>query len=279
MRASPIVKWAGGKTKLLPRLLARIPSRWGRFGRYFEPFVGGAALFLALEPSVSTIADVNPALVTLYRTVVSDLDGIVEVVRVHKAQHSDPEYYYDVRRHWNDVTIRSVWSPAKTAGTFLYLNKTCFNGLWRENKRGEFNVPRGNYDDPAILDEDALRAARIVLSRARIECGSFQDTTSDATDGDFAYFDPPYDPLSKTSSFTSYAASPFGKAEQRKLADHARVLDARGVFVMLSNNDTPLVRGLYDGFLIETAPCGRSINSKGDGRGKVDEVIITSRRA
>lgn len=276
MKASPIVKWAGGKTKLLPRLLGRAPSR---FGRYYEPFAGGAALFFALEPGAATVADVNPALVTLYRTVVSDLDGLIKVALAHRARHADEEYYYDVRRRWNDASARSVMSPAETAGTFVYLNKTCFNGLWRENRRGGFNAPRGDYNNPAVVDEDALRAARDVLARARIEHGSYQDTTADAEAGDFAYFDPPYDPLSETSSFTSYAASPFGKTEQRALAEHARALDARGVFVMLSNNDTPFVRDLYDGFLVETAPCGRSINSKGDGRGKIDEVIITSRRA
>ena len=276
MKASPIVKWAGGKTRLLPRLLERAPSR---FGRYYEPFMGGAALFFALESEQATLGDVNGALVGLYRAVASDVDAVIDVLRVHKTQHVDPEYYYDVRRRWNDAVIRLTWSEAKTAATFIYLNKTCFNGLWRENRRGEFNVPRGDYANPTILDEDALRAARDALARARIEHGSFQDTTADAEAGDFAYFDPPYDPLSDTSSFTAYAASPFGKAEQRALAEHARALDARGVFVMLSNNDTPLVRDLYDGFLIETAPCGRSINSKGDGRGKIDEVIITSRRA
>lgn len=276
MKASPIVKWAGGKTRLLPRLLARVPTQ---FGRYYEPFMGGAALFFALEPRMATIADINLALVTLYQTVVSDLEGLIEVALAHKSRHADEKYYYEVRRRWNDATARSAMSPAETSGTFVYLNKTCFNGLWRENKCGGFNVPRGDYVDPVIVDEDSLLAAQAVLARARIERGSFQDTTADAKAEDFVYFDPPYDPLSDTSSFTSYSASVFGKAEQRALADHARALDARGVFVMLSNNDTPFIRELYDGFLIETAPCGRSINSNGEGRGKIDEVIITSRRA
>lgn len=276
MKASPIVKWAGGKTKLLPRLMAHVPAR---YGRYFEPFMGGAALFFALEPSAASIGDVNAALVTLYRAVVSDLDDVIRVALAHKARHAEIAYYYDVRRRWNDVAERALMRPAEVAGTFIYLNKTCFNGLWRENQRGGFNVPRGSYVDPAVINEDELRAAGVALAKARIACGPFQDTTADAERGDFAYFDPPYDPLSETSSFTSYAATPFGKKEQRALAEHARALDARGVFVMLSNNDTPLIRELYEGFTIETAPCGRSINSKADGRGKIDEVIITSRRA
>lgn len=275
MKASPIVKWAGGKTKLLPRLLVRTPSR---FGRYYEPFMGGAALFFALEPEAASIGDVNTALVTLYRAVVTDLDEVIRVALSHKAEHDHVTYYYDVRRRWNDPGARAAMSPAEVAGTFIYLNKTCFNGLWRENKRGGFNVPRGSYMDPAVINVDELRAAGAALAKARITCGSFQETTADAKSGDFAYFDPPYDPLSETSSFTSYAATPFGKKEQCALAEHARALDARGVFVMLSNNDTPLIRDLYDGFSIETAPCARSINSKADGRGKINEVIITSRR-
>jgi len=276
MKASPIVKWAGGKTKLLPRLMAHVPAR---YGRYFEPFMGGAALFFALEPRAASIGDVNPALVTLYRAVASELGEVIRVALGHKALHADTAYYYDVRRRWNVPALRGAMSPAEVAGTFIYLNKTCFNGLWRENKNGGFNVPRGSYVDPAVINEDELRAAGVALAKARITCGSFQETTADAESGDFAYFDPPYDPLSETSSFTSYAATPFGKKEQRVLAEHARALDARGVFVMLSNNDTPLIRDLYEGFMIETAPCGRSINSKADGRGKIDEVIITSRRA
>jgi DNA adenine methylase len=276
MKATPIVKWAGGKTRLLPQLLARVPSG---FRRYYEPFMGGAALFFACEPERAVLGDVNAALVGLYRTLVSDVDAVIDVLRAHKARHSDPEYYYDVRKRWNDPLMRSIWPDAKTAATFIYLNKTCFNGLWRENRSGEFNVPRGDYTNPTIVDDNGLRAASRSLSRAMITHATYVETTIDASNGDFVYLDPPYDPLSGTSSFTAYAASPFGKAEQLVLADHARLLRDRGAFVMLSNNDTPFVRELYDGFEISTAPCGRSINSKASGRGKIDEVIITSRRA
>lgn len=275
MSAAPIIKWAGGKTRLLPRLRARMPAR---FNRYYEPFVGGAALFFDLSPQTARIGDVNEGLVTLYRAITTALDDVVRVILDHKARHSDLSYYYDVRDRWNDPTVRLAMTPAEVGGTFIYLNKTCYNGLWRENKRGGFNVPRGNYVDPPILDKLALVAARDALLRATIGHGPYQETTADAAAGDFVYFDPPYDPLSDTSNFTSYAASPFGKPQQRELSEHARALDSRGTFVMVSNNDTPYVRDLYQDFVIDTVPCGRSINSKADRRGKVDEVIITSRR-
>lgn len=274
MKATPIVKWAGGKTRLLPRLLAEVPSR---FRRYYEPFMGGAALFFALEPEQAVLGDVNKALVATYRAVVEGPDALIRRLLEHRSRHAREAYFYEVRSWWNhDPAPRSV---EEIGAAMIYMNKTGFNGLWRENKKGEFNVPRGNYDNPVIFDEETLRAASVALSRARILCARFDETTADAGDGDFVYFDPPYDPLSDTSSFTAYAANPFGKAEQRALAEHARLLRDRGAFVMLSNNDTPFVRELYDGFEISTAPCGRSINSKASGRGKIDEVIITSRRA
>lgn len=239
--------------------------------------MGGAALFFALEPRQAVLGDVNGALVATYRAVVEDPGAVVRRLLEHKAGHSREAYFYEIRHWWNhDPSSRS---DVQIAAAMIYMNKTCFNGLWRESKKSGFNVPRGNYDDPKIVDEDGLWAASAVLSRARILCARFDKTTADAGDGDFVYLDPPYDPLSDTSSFTAYSTSPFGKAEQRALADHARLLRDRGSFVMLSNNDTPFVRELYDGFEISTAPCGRSINSKASGRGKIDEVIITSRRA
>ena len=275
MKATPIMKWAGGKTKLLPRLLAAAPPR---YRRYYEPFMGGAAMFFALAPSLSTISDVNLGLVTTYRALARDVDQVMRGLVQHRSRHADKTYYYVIRSQWNAPEARASMDDFEVAAAMIYLNKTCFNGLWRENRSGGFNVPRGDYDDPSVFDEDALRRAGVALATATIVHASFEVATAEAGDGDFVYFDPPYDPLSETSNFTTYSSKPFGKVEQRALAAHAIVLRDRGAFVVASNNDTPLVRELYDGFDIQVAACGRAINSNGAGRGKVNEVIITSRR-
>lgn len=276
MKATPIVKWAGGKTRLLPQLMAKVPKH---YNRYYEPFVGGAALFFALSPAQAVLNDVNSSLISLYRAVVVDVDMVIKVLQDHKTKHVDPEYYYTVRTLWNDPAVRKNISAAESAAMFIYLNKTCFNGLWRENKKGEFNVPRGDYNNPTIFEEGSLRSSARALSRAIITNTNFHQATLDAGPGDFVYFDPPYDPLSSTSNFTSYSAGAFSSQEQRALADCARSLVARGVHVLLSNSDTFFIRELYNGFDLEVVSCSRPINSKASGRGKIDELIISSRRA
>jgi DNA adenine methylase len=269
--ASPIVKWVGGKTRLLPELRARIPKT---YKRYFEPFTGGAALFFALEPRDAVLGDMNDALIDMYRAVALAVEGVIEELGVHRRLHAREKYYYEVRDQWN----AGRWSMDAVghAAAFLYLNKTCFNGLWRVNRKGEFNVPRGDYKDPKIFDPAALRAASKALAKAKLLEDGYGTTSSEAVKGDFVYFDPPYDPINETSNFTSYTKDAFGKDQQKLLADHAGALAKRGVHVMLSNNDTSYVRELYEDFCIDTVQCGRSINSKGDKRGKVNEVIITS---
>lgn len=271
MPASPIVKWVGGKAKLLPELRARLPKT---IKRYFEPFVGGAALFFALEPKGAVLGDMNGALIDTYRAVAQGVEGIIPMLEMHRRAHKREAYYYEIRDIWNE----GGWADDRgaRAAAFLYLNKTCFNGLWRVNKSGEFNVPRGDYKDPKIFDADKLREASKVLAHAKLIEDGYGTTSSEAIKGDFVYFDPPYDPVSTTSNFTSYTKDAFGKDQQKLLADHARMLAKRGVNVMLSNNDTPYVRSLYEDFCIDTVQCGRSINSKGDKRGKVNEVIITN---
>ncbi len=269
--AAPIVKWVGGKTKLLPELIARLPPR---FNRYFEPFAGGAALFFSRAPKDAVLGDTNSHLIEMYQAVAANVEDVLGVLETHRRAHERPEYYYETRAYWND----GMWmdDPSVRAATFIYLNKTCFNGLWRVNREGRFNVPRGDYDDPSIFDPNVLRAASEVLKHASLRKTSYELTTASATAGDFVYFDPPYDPVSKTSNFTSYTKDAFGKDQQRQLAEHARELRKRGTHVMLSNNDTAYVRSLYEDFCIDNVKCGRSVNSKGDKRGKVDEVIITS---
>lgn len=271
MTATPIVKWCGGKTKLLPELRARLPKA---FKCYFEPFMGGGALFFALEPKDAVLGDMNGELINAYRVVARDAEGLAEMLSVHRRAHAREKYYYEIRDIWNE----GGWTDDSTAraSAFLYLNKTCFNGLWRVNRKGEFNVPRGSYKNPTIYEVGNLRAAAAVLARAKLHTDGYATTTATAAKGDFVYFDPPYDPISKTSNFTAYTKDVFGDKQQEELARYAETLHRRGVSVMLSNNDTPFIRNLYRGFCIDTVQCGRSINSKGDKRGKVDEVIITS---
>ncbi len=270
--AAPIVKWVGGKTKLLPELRARLP---GKYKRYYEPFAGGAALFFSLGPQDGCLGDMNEALIMTYTAVADCTSEVVDDLENHKRRHrEDDAYYYTVRDAWNEG--RWVGDHAGRAAAFIYLNKTCFNGLWRVNRAGQFNVPKGDYKDPTIFDKDMLLAAAAVLRGTELLVGGYDVTSEPAQAGDFVYFDPPYDPVSKTSNFTSYTKDAFGKDHQKALAEHARKLKDRGVFVMLSNNDTSYVRSLYEDFCIDNVKCARPINSKGDKRGQVDEVIITS---
>jgi DNA adenine methylase len=268
--AGPVVKWVGGKTKLLPELLARMPAR---FGRYFEPFAGGAALFFRVAPERAVLADSNSDLIGLYTCLASDVAGVIRRLEHHRAAHSEA-HYYATRTRWNDR--EASWSSADRAATFIYLNKTCFNGLWRVNRAGAFNVPIGRYTDPPICVPQALRAASALIARAVLRCADYRAAISDARRGDFVYFDPPYDPVAPTANFTSYTTDAFGADDQRALADVARGLVGHGCQVMLSNSDTPFIRSLYKGFQIDRVKCSRAINSNAARRGEVDEVIITA---
>jgi DNA adenine methylase len=267
---APIVKWVGGKTKLLGELVGRSPHT---YHRYFEPFLGGAAMFFRLGPAAAVLSDTNEDLIGTYRAVRDDVEGVIRALGKHRAKHCET-YYYDVRDRWNDR--RASMTPADRAACFIYLNKTCFNGLWRVNRRGSFNVPAGRYENPTILDPAGLRASSEALCSALLEVASFESVLDDAKSGDFVYFDPPYDPVSVTSNFTSYTADSFGPEDQAKLAATFRELSSRGCAVMLSNSDTPLVRKLYAGFHVDRVMCARAINSKADARGAVAEVIVTN---
>lgn len=271
-QASPIVKWVGGKSRLLPELLARMPAQ---FGRYYEPFAGGAALFFRVAPARAVLGDDNRDLINLYQTVGHKVEDVIRRLTVHRRLH-DESHYYEMRARWNDAKVS--WTHVDRAAAFIYLNKTCFNGLWRVNRAGHFNVPMGRYEDPPICAVDSLRVAATALRRAELRCGHYRDAVTDARAGDFVYFDPPYDPLTPTSSFTSYTSGAFGQDDQRELAELARRLVARGCKVMLSNSDTPFVRSLYKGFRIDRVRCSRAINSNASRRGDVDEVVILGER-
>ena len=270
----PVVKWAGGKRRLLGELTARMPAD---HGAYFEPFAGGAALFFRVRPGRATLVDRNRELVNVYRNVRDDVQALIPHLEEHAVRHSD-EHFYAVRDSFNDDPGMKPGS-ARRAAAFLYMNKTCFNGLWRVNSRGHYNVPVGRYKRPNIVNQAGLVAAHEVLQGTRLQTGSFEQVLEDAAPEDFVYFDPPYVPVGRTADFTSYTAERFDADDQRRLARVFQALVDRGCHVLLSNSDTPLVRELYAEHRIERVLCGRSINSQAASRGAVAEVIVTGSRS
>jgi DNA adenine methylase len=274
-RARPVTKTAGGKTRLLPQLLARVPRT---YGTYHEPFCGGAALYLALQPDRAFLADANSALIATYEEIRRAPDEVAVLCRSHEILHTS-DYYYHTRVLWNRNATpdgRLATGP-EMAAMFLYLNHTCYNGLWRVNRDGEFNVPFGRYVNPKVGDLENLRRFARVLDGVTLRAGDFRATTADVQAGDFAYFDPPYHPRTKTASFTAYTVGGFGLAEQKALEMYSRHLVERGAMVMLSNSDTPFVRRLYRDrkvWRVDRVTCDRAINSKGGKRGHVKELII-----
>jgi DNA adenine methylase len=265
--AKPFLKWAGGKGQLIEQFRPLFPTTPS--GRYFEPFVGSAAVFFALRPARAVLTDVNRELIDCYRAVQSDVERVIDALRLH---HYDEEHYYRVR----EVDPEGLAPPERAART-IFLNKTGYNGLYRVNKRGRFNVPFGRYTNPGFCQADALdnlRACARALRDVRLDVRDFAAVVRHARAGDFVYFDPPYVPASSTADFTSYVPGGFGWESQRRLADVLGDLSHRGVLVMLSNSDTPAVRELYRGFRIDTVLASRSINSRKDRRGKVGEVVV-----
>lgn len=266
--AWPIVKWVGGKTKLLPEILTRLPRT---FDRYIEPFAGGAAVFFHLGAERAVLSDRNADLIEMYRAVARDTDGVVRRLALHQEAH-DSEHYYQTRARWNDRSVS--WSSLDRAATFIYLNRTCFNGLWRVNRGGGFNVPMGRYKNPSICDVETLERAAGLLRKTTLLCGDYQAAVADAGPGDLVYFDPPYDPVTPTANFTAYTGDGFGPTEQAALADTVRTLADRGCAVVLSNSDTPRIRALYKGLRVDRVKCPRAINSDPSRRGDVDEVLV-----
>lgn len=267
----PILKWAGGKSQLLPELIKRAPYD---FVAYHEPFVGGGAFFFELARqgrlTRAYISDINQALIDVYIALRDDVEQVIALLQEHRYERS---YYYQIRA----LEPRTL-SLAARAARMIYLNKTCFNGLYRENRAGRFNVPFGRYKNPTICDESNLRAASEALQIADISCRPFSSVLDLARPGDFVYFDPPYHPLSPTSNFTSYDRNGFGEDDQIELRNVFDELTRRGVRVMLSNSDTQFTRELYQRYQVATVHASRAINSKADSRGKITEVIVCNYR-
>jgi DNA adenine methylase len=279
MTARPFLKMVGGKTQLLEELDKYVPAM---VNRYFEPFVGGGALFFHLSSSGRirgdiVLADTNELLIKTYRAVQGDLPELMEWLRGHKSAYLETDND-DVRLRYY-LTVRAAMSTlgpdANEAARVIFTNKTDFNGLFRVNKRGQFNVPHGRYKKPKILDEDNLRACSRALHGAYIWYKDFRETCKFASDGDFVYLDPPYVPSSKSSDFTSYTPARFTMTDQECLRDEAYRMWARGVRVVLSNADVPAVRELYKGWKIHRVEARRNVNRRASGRGPVGEVIIT----
>lgn len=269
IEAKPFVKWVGGKTQLLPELVSRIPDR---FSRYFEPFVGGGALFFHYSPKQSTLIDINEELTNAYKVIKYKTDELIADLRQHIYEK---DYYYQIRNVDRTEEYKS-WSDIRRASRLIYLNKTCFNGLYRVNSKGEFNTPMGRYKKPKIVDETNLRACSQALQKAEIISGSFLEVEERVGSNDFVYFDPPYAGLNATSNFTGYSQKGFDKKMQLSLRNLCDRLNRKGVRFMVSNSNTSLILDLYQDYKIDFVYATRAINSKANKRGKIPEVIVTN---
>jgi DNA adenine methylase len=267
--ARPFVKWAGGKGQLLPELTKRLPKS---FKRYCEPFVGGGAVFFHLRPEVALLSDVNEELVLAYQIIRDDVESLIEELKKHRYEK---DYFYLVRE-WDRREDYKGMEPVQKVGRFIFLNKTCFNGLHRVNSKGQFNVPFGEYTNPTILDPANLRACSRALAQTEVVLADYLSLEDQLGEGDFVYFDPPYAPLSATSSFTSYTVDGFDSNDQVALRDFCLRLTSKGVLFMLSNSSSMWIRELYKDFTLHTVSAARAINSKAGSRGPVEEVIITN---
>ncbi len=266
LRASPFLKWVGGKGRLLPELLRHLPTR---MKRYHEPFVGGGALFFAAQPKRANLSDTNAELVHCYQEVRDDVAGVLDAL----AHHVYERKHFEMVRALDPLSL----SPSARAARFIFLNKTCFNGLYRVNRSGKFNVPFGRYTAPRFCDPATLLRASHALQNVEIAHRTYAEAALAAGPGDFVYFDPPYDPVSPTANFTGYTASPFGWQQQEELAAVCGILNRRGVRFLLSNSATPRIRSLYSQFEQRIVRVGRAINSKADARGSVDEILVFNR--
>ncbi|MEH2252642.1 DNA adenine methylase [Nostoc sp.] len=264
----PFLKWAGGKSRLIQQYIPYFPKS---YKNYYEPFLGGGAVFFYLQPTTAILTDINDELINTYCCVRDNVEELISILKEHKNRH-DKDYYYSVRNNSGGTDIEK-------AARIIYLNKTCFNGLYRVNSQGKFNVPLGRYKNPNICHENLLRVASIALSHAEIQQADFTEVLNHATSSDdFVFFDPPYDPINNTSYFTAYSPNSFSKKDQELLRDTCAELASRGVKVMVCNSDSEFIRKIYTDINFETyrIKAARSINSNIKNRGMISELLITS---
>ena len=267
----PFVKWVGGKTQLLPEILTRTPQLKS-IKTYHEPFLGGGAVLFALQPARAVLSDLNPELVNAYEVVRDSVDSLIRDLKKH---NHNKDYFYEIR----DVDRLSAfkrWSSVRRASRLIYLNKTCYNGLFRVNSKGQFNTPFGRYKNPNYVDAENLSACSKALSNAEIFVDTFETVIKRARPGDFVYFDPPYAPVSQTAYFTSYSRDGFGPEMQKELFKVCCALHSKKVRFMLSNSAVPFIKQLYSKFKVEIVHASRAVNSHAEKRGKVEEVLVTN---
>lgn len=268
---SPAVKWAGGKRQLLERIIERMPES---YNHYFEPFVGGGAVLFGLQPEAATVNDINGELINLYQTIKEQPEGFMQQLAALDSADCDKEYYYKQRERYNEK-IKAGEHDVELAALFVWLNKHCFNGLYRVNRHGLFNVPYNNKNGSTrSADDDNIKAMASFLQRVKIMQGDFEASVAEAEAGDFIFFDSPYAPINATS-FEDYTKEGFAEEEHRRLAELYKALDKKGCYCMLTNHDVPLIRELYADYNIEVVEVKRLINRNANARTGT-EVIITN---
>lgn len=265
-----MVKWVGGKRQILDQIMKYIPQN---VSTYYEPFLGGGAVLFALQPKKAVVNDVNDELINLYQVIRDNVEELIEDLGKHE---KDEEYFYKIRGLDRDKELYDSLTPTQRASRVIYLNKTCYNGLFRVNRAGEFNTPFGYYKNPNIVNEITLRAVSNYFNKAQItfSCQDFAEVAKNARKGSFVYLDPPYDPVSDTASFTGYDKGGFGRDEQIRLKHVCDNLDERGIKFLLSNSATDFIKDLYQEYKIAIIQAKRAINSKADRRGEIDEVLV-----
>lgn len=268
---APVLKWVGGKRQLIPAINNLLPQNKKD---YYEPFFGGGAVLFHLQPKKAVINDVNSELINVYKIIKEDVEALINDLKIHE---NSSDYFYEIRALDRNCNFENL-SDIKKASRIIYLNKTCYNGLYRVNNSGEFNAPFGKYKNPNIVNEITLRAVSKYLNKNNIIIlnQEFDKVVDDIKKGAFVYFDPPYHPISKSSNFTGYVQGGFNEVDQTRLRDLCRILHSKGVNFLLSNSAAPFIIDLYDDkiFNINYVKAKRAINSVGNKRGNVDEVLI-----
>ena len=267
---APVVKWVGGKRQILDQITKYVPET---FSTYYEPFLGGGAVLFGLQPKKAVVNDINNELMNIYEVIRDNVEELIEDLKKHR---NEEDYFYKVRELDRDKQRYNKMTPVEKASRIIFLNKTCYNGLFRVNKAGEYNAPFGNYKNPNIVNETTLMAVSSYFNKVKIRftCQDFAEVLKRSRKGAFVYLDPPYDPVSETASFTGYDKGGFDRDEQIRLKKTCDKLNKKGVKFLLSNSATDFIKDLYKDYKIEVIQAKRAINSRADKRGEVDEVLV-----